>query len=346
MGYYLENGYIDFYNIKKKGLPFNILLGGRGIGKTYGALKWEIDNNSKFIYMRRSQTQLDSIANDAYSPFTPININDDHINPYIGFSKETRNGYGIYDIHIEDDKKVLGERRGGAIALSTFSNIRGFDASGIEDIIYDEFIPEAHEKEVKEEAMSLLNAYETVNRNRELAGRSPVQLFLMGNSNNLGNDILVQLRLIEPISRMIEKQRMEHIDSERGIGIWVFPNSPISKQKRKTALYKLAPDDFSTMALNNIFLNMYASEVKQQNLKEYRPIARIGDIVLYEHKSEYKWYFSTHYSGSPREYETNESGWIKFKYDFKELLYYSLKDLVYYETRLLKILLTKRGIVV
>ena len=39
MGLYLPNGYVDIRWILAQGLPFNFLVGGRGTGKTYGALK-------------------------------------------------------------------------------------------------------------------------------------------------------------------------------------------------------------------------------------------------------------------------------------------------------------------
>ena len=38
------------------------------------------------------------------------------------------------------------------------------------DIIFAEFIPEAHERLIKNEAAALFNFYETINRNRELDG--------------------------------------------------------------------------------------------------------------------------------------------------------------------------------
>ena len=46
------------------------------------------------------------------------------------------------------------------MALSTVSNLRGFDMSDCTLLIYDEFIPEPHERPLKNEAAALFNAYE------------------------------------------------------------------------------------------------------------------------------------------------------------------------------------------
>ena len=52
---------------------FNFLIGGRGIGKTYGMLKEVIARGDKFIYMRRTQKQVDMCAMDSFNPFKTLN---------------------------------------------------------------------------------------------------------------------------------------------------------------------------------------------------------------------------------------------------------------------------------
>ena len=69
MSVYLDNGYLDFGKILSYNVAFNFLVGGRGIGKTYGALKYVVDNNIPFVFMRRTQTQLDVLMKDEYQPF-------------------------------------------------------------------------------------------------------------------------------------------------------------------------------------------------------------------------------------------------------------------------------------
>ena len=73
MGIYLDNGYIDFSKVLSYGVPYNFMVGGRGIGKTYGALKYMIEHDIKFVFMRRTQTQLDVIRKEEYQPFKKLN---------------------------------------------------------------------------------------------------------------------------------------------------------------------------------------------------------------------------------------------------------------------------------
>ena len=66
---YLESGYLNMEYIINLPVPFIFVLGGRGTGKTYGALKYLLDNDKRFIMMRRTQTQVDMIKDSAFNPF-------------------------------------------------------------------------------------------------------------------------------------------------------------------------------------------------------------------------------------------------------------------------------------
>ena len=54
---YSASGYISMAGLIELSVPFIFIIGARGIGKTYGAIRYEIENGKKFILMRRSQTQ-------------------------------------------------------------------------------------------------------------------------------------------------------------------------------------------------------------------------------------------------------------------------------------------------
>ena len=53
MSIYLKNGYVDIERILNYRIPFNFIIGGRGTGKTYGALKYAYENDIRFMLMRR-----------------------------------------------------------------------------------------------------------------------------------------------------------------------------------------------------------------------------------------------------------------------------------------------------
>lgn len=293
---YDKNGYIRIDKILECGKPFIFVTGGRGTGKTYGALKYVIECKKTFMWMRRRQDETDLINKPEFSPFKVINADMGlNIQPH-----KISKGSAAY---IDED---TGHCMGYSCALSTISTMRGFDASDVEIIIYDEFIPEAHKVAIKEEGQALLQAYETINRNRELMNQEPVQLLALSNSNRMNNEIYHDLGLIETADRMKREGIREYISDERGLALFFMDDSPISGKKRETALYKFsAGTAFSEMALNNSFSDFEDRRTAKRNLREYIPVASVGKLNMYRHKSNGTYYFSPVASGA-------------FKYKFSE----------------------------
>lgn len=295
MKIYLENGYVDIKKILALRIPFIFIIGGRSTGKTYGALLHAIIETIKFILMRRTQTQTDIINNPDFSPFKPIN-RDHGLN--ITTKKIEKNIGGVYE-NIEEGGAPIGY----TTALSTIKNVRGFDASDVDLIIYDEFIPEKHERLIKGEADALWNAIETINRNRELLGLPPVQLLALANSNDLANPLFLDLGVIRVIQKMQKKGQNCYINRERGLAIFDLGDSEISVKKAQTALYKLKKgSEFANMSLSNKYSNEVAGKIKSRSLKEFVPIVMIGELCIYEHKSEGTLYATTHKLGNPPQF--------------------------------------------
>ena len=73
MKIYDPNGYVNIEGILDEGYPFNFLVGGRGTGKTYTALKVARERRLKFMLMRRTQSQADLISKPEFSVFKPLN---------------------------------------------------------------------------------------------------------------------------------------------------------------------------------------------------------------------------------------------------------------------------------
>ena len=66
---FLDNGYADIESIINLNMPFTFIIGGRGTGKTYGVLKYIIENRKTIMLMRRTQAQTDLINKPEFSPF-------------------------------------------------------------------------------------------------------------------------------------------------------------------------------------------------------------------------------------------------------------------------------------
>ena len=288
MGLYLKNGYLNFSYILGFGCPIIIIIGGRGTGKTYGALLDSIENRRKIILMRRTQSQADLINKPEFSPINPV---AQDLGMPVVVKQISKYNSALY---LGEDEKLLGF----TAALSTFSNLRGFDSSGVELLIYDEFIPEIHERPIKGEGLALLNVYETVNRNRELQGRKPLQMLLLSNANRLDSPILETLGLVNVVDRMRNKGQEEWINRERGIAIFLLQGSPISAAKADTALYRMVGDSsFSQMSLGNDFAFDDMADVRSLPLTGWKLQAQLGQLFIY--KKDNMYYISKHCAGTP-----------------------------------------------
>lgn len=306
MKIFREDGYLDMGSIMAAGYPFTLVCGGRGTGKTFTALYETINENIPFMLMRRMQTQVDMINKPEFSPFKAL---ERVFGWHIALEKISRNNSAIYrQEEIDGDFKCIGAPIGYTAALATLSNMRGFDASDVRRVIFDEFIPEKHERPIKNEADAIYNAYETINRNRELNGEKPLQMVFLANSNRLDNPLFMALRLVTRAERMLKMGQHVWTDDERGIMLVMFNDSPISAKKEHTSLYKLTSgSDYASMALRNDFNTEDTGSIRNRPLREYNPIVKVGEITVYKHKRDTrKIYVSAHKTGSPPEYGTGD----------------------------------------
>lgn len=292
MSIYLPNGYLDFKPIYDSSIPYWFINGARGIiGKTYGSLKYARDHQIKIMYMRRTQAQADISSNPVFSPYKSIN-RDDGCNVQM----KPVSKYNSQIVEMDPDGNITAEL-GYTCALSTVSNIRSFDASDIDVVIYDEFIPEAHERPLKNEAAALFNALETIGRNREIYGKPPLKLIALSNSNDVACPIYRELGLVGVARRMQQNQTDLYQNPKRGIALLIPHNSPLHDQKAATALYRMTTGSaFADMALENEWLNNEFGQVASRPLAEYKPVVRVGKLTVCKHKSKQGAYYVTEHA--------------------------------------------------
>lgn len=311
MNLYLENGYLNMPEIIETGYPFIFIPAARGTGKTYGTLKYFTEQHEKIILLRRTQTETD-LQNDPQgdgTSFQPV-FNDLGI-PWHVYKKKNI-GYVVNDqegfTYNNGDPDIAAVN----IALSTFSNVRGaFDFSYINHVFYDEFIAESHVKKIKNEGMAFANFFESVNRNREIAGRDPLQVILAANAVNMANDIFMYFDIISHAEEML--QTGEEIRAVGNKLIVIPMNSPISEKKKNTALYQAVNNEFSEMAINNKFILNDFTYVKSMPLNEYQCLFQAGDLFIYRHKSRHEFYVTFRKGSTKEVYEANYSGLDKLQ---------------------------------
>lgn len=279
----MRNGKPKFYDcteVIENDFTFCFLIGGRGIGKTYSALRYTKENNVKTMYLRNKDTEIKFACSPEGNPFKKLNKDN-------GWKvKIPRVGNTLKSIIDEESKDCLGY----AAPVCTFGNIAGADFSDVDLCVYDEFIPKKTDRILGNLGELFSAAYETMNRNRELFGEKAIKTVFLTNSNSLASDVLIYFGLVPIIEQMIIKNETVYTDCEKSIYVELI-KSEIGEQKKQTALYKaIAGSAYANMALNNDFAFDSFYNVKRKPIKEYYPICAIDDIYIYRHKSNGRYY--------------------------------------------------------
>lgn len=286
---YLEKGWINAGLLIDCKEPFVIALGGRGIGKSYGVLSELYNREIPFIYMRRTQTQLDAVTVQQLNPFNQI-ATDQNVD--IVATKMSKHTTGFYKgvRNEKDEVTPSGEPFAVGVALSTFSNIRSISAERFQVLFFDEIIPERHERPIKEEGLAFANVLESLNRNREIQERPPLKVILASNSNTINSQILEVLGVLDIIDSM-NRNNINYKSVNGLISIYRYTDSPISERKKQSALYNVVQNsDFYNMSINNEFGAGDYENVQNKPLNEYKPVCSYGGITVYKHKSRNEYY--------------------------------------------------------
>ena len=315
---YDNNGWVNWDYLINQGSAFTMVVGARGVGKTYGLMKYCLEQGRKFIYLRRLKSQLDQCANNAGNPFKKLNTDlSRNIKP-----KGTQGGV-LFDEN--------GEVVALGVALSTVANVRGFDYSDYDMIIFDEAVASDGERPIPHEFNAFLNFYETVNRNRELSGDKPVQAVLLGNANRLTNPYYSGWHFMKTALNMIHGNQMIWRSGDGSRLMVLLLGSKISDQKANTVLYKNASDGFITMALDNAF-RTDGTNIRSMPIREFNHIVSVGEIGIYRHKSERLYYVSS-LTQKGSFYDSYGMGLKMFQQDYWNLrILYMVNKIVYFES--------------
>ncbi len=327
-----KDGYLDVDYILNNKMPFIFIVGARGIGKTYGFLKWLYQNKKKFIYMRRTEAEIDYCASNEGNPFSPIN---EDLNINIDIRKVNQKIKGFYD-----GEECLGY----LMALSTFYSKRSVSFHNIEYLLFDEFIPERNARPIKNEAEAFFNSIETISRNREIQNKDYLHVICASNSNTLDNPIFLELGIVSRALKMAQNKNAYYKDESRGFMLLMPFNSPISKKKKETALYKLTnkSQTFQSMALDNEFNDDISEQIESKNLKQYSSLCHVGEIYIYKHKQERVFYISEHKTGTfDKSYSTGLMDLLRFKKDYQFLWFAYMQKRITFESYTQQLLFEK-----
>lgn len=285
---------IEWFELRKyidKIRPLTFIIGGRGIGKTFGTIDLFLDQDfmkgAPFLYVRNKSVQLEESTSAFGNPFKKWNKLHGR---NVKISAEGKHYIIHEEVTIKDGEKERQEDRlyGYACALSTFENLRGVDLSDVNYVLYDEFC-ELNTLNFDQFA-TFSNFYETINRNRELEGEEPLKVILLSNAQKLDNPILAKYGLITKLEEMLKSGRELLITKDYCL---MLPKSNVSENKKDTALYRMTVGtEFYDEAINNTFANDSFTGVTKRPIQEYKGIAKIDDMYIYKHKHNGTYYIT------------------------------------------------------
>lgn len=272
----MENIFYSYDKVLSYNAFLNILIGERGVGKTYGAKKYVINRflkkNKQFVYIRRYETDLiESVGSTSDNKF------------FEQVQKEFPNH--TFEIHktkkirkLIIDKKVCGY----ALPLSSADSLKSSTYENVDTIIYDEFMLKEGSTQhyLKNEPEVILDLIETVARLRD------VKIFLLGNAISSTAPVMSYFNLTLPYNTDIK------LFKDGLILVNYIKNEPYREYKKQTNFGKLIDGTrYSKYAIDNEFLTDSKSFIKKKseskfyfifilNNKEYG-VWRDKDDVIY-----------------------------------------------------------------
>ena len=246
---YLPEGWLNFDYIQDAKAWLIVIIGKRQVGKTYGALKTMIKYDRQHILLRRTTAELETIS--AAPDLNPYKVFEPEY--YVGLFKSGKKLCRICSYTTDPEGRTeQGRQRGIATSLSEIAHIRGFNGSVFTDLVFDEFIPEKGVITRRTEGEAFLNAYTTINGNRELAGMPPLRAWLLANSNNIQSPVLEALNLTDDILYMRRKGK-EELMTDDGVYIIQPASEAVTAKRKDTALMRRinSKSEFYGMAIEN-----------------------------------------------------------------------------------------------
>ena len=274
---YTPDGWLNFDYIGSRPAWLIIILGARQVGKTYGCLQYMLKNNIYHILLRRTTAELETIS--AAPDLNPYKIFEPDY--HTALFKQAKKLCRICDYTTDEEGKATPtDQRGIATSLAEIAHIRGFNGSAFTDLILDEAIPEKGVITRATEGEAFLNAYTTINGNRELSGKMPLRAWLLANTNRIDSPIMEALGVVDDILYMRRKHKEEML-TKNGVYIVQPLSTVIIEQRTQTAMMKQVSSnsDFYGMAIENNFSYDASPYIRNRSIKRMKPVWSYNDEI-------------------------------------------------------------------
>ena len=227
-----ESIYYNYNRIISYNAFLNILIGERGVGKTFGAslfvTKEFIKKKRQFVYLRRYKTELSKSHKKFFESLVKEDKFPDH--------QLTTKG----NTFLIDD-----EVAGFGMTLSTAQQLKSSNFNDVYYIIFDEFlIEEGQGHYLKNEVFSFLGLIETIARMRD------IKIFMLANAVSEINPYFLFFDLTLPYNNDIK------LFKDGMILLQYMQNSAYREAKSKTKFGRLVADtEYDDYANKNKFID-------------------------------------------------------------------------------------------
>ena len=324
-----------------------LIVGGRNTGKTYSTLKDAKNSSKGFIFIKRTNFDVNNLCAGGTVHNTKMDIDFEYdlspfadLNADMGWNVKANKIYdglgGFWDYTVDGD--LLSKKPIGYIfSLNRVAKFKGFGGlRDCEEMIFDEFIASPWERISREEGNQVLELYKTVSRDREHRGKPPLKLICLANANDISNPLFNTLQITDDVARMVDAKKEYFLD--RGILVHLIKDSDeFYEVESKTKIYEAMHNTvWGRMAFDNEFSrNDFSCIRKKQNLKHATPVCqvRFDNELWYIWKRDEYYFINTSAHHSSVFYDLNREG-DRRKFFYHEVGY--IQDAVSYGTAFFK----------
>lgn len=294
----------------------------RGSGKTYSTLRYMVENKKTFIFLKRTIEDVKMLcaSGDRYgvdfdiSPFVPLNRD-------FGWTIQPKMIMkGLAGFYFSNtDGKPYGKPIGYCAALSAAKDIKGFDMSEADYLIFDEFIPKKYERINRKEGDQLLDIYMTVRRDRLSRGRPELVLICLANATSVNNPVFQIFDIVDDaVSMDVEQCEYKYLDNKK-ILLHKVSNDYAAEDQVSGIELAMTGTEWGDMAFSGNFGYDDFTSVKRIRMKNYSPVCSYTykKHTVYIYCKDGSYYATKSKANVKHHYDlSRENEQKKFYYDF------------------------------
>ena len=269
----------------------------RGPGKTYSALWLCYYSDIKFIYMKRTDKDVNLILKNDNMDFDA--------SPYKDLKRDK--GLNIVGVKIDDgigafyEADAEGEPKKLLCYVLSFNKVQAYKGFGFADcefIIFDEVIPQKGERIKRSEGENLLDLYMTVSRDRQKRGRKPLKMLLFCNAEEISTPVTKELEIIDDIADM-NASGQAHMFTDRKMLLHHITNEevPITEAEEDGIYAGMKGTAWWDKAFGGYFSGNDFTNISKRSIRRSTPLIHViyrkHDYYIYFNEDKQKYYMCT-----------------------------------------------------